>query len=878
MAIANRVTCVLLAAAMQGVLAVQADAGPPDPRGPLNATTAAVVAPVAVPGPLQPDSVSTGYRSLHFNSYVSSGSFPFQLTADNEYFFVSDAIGNVVSQYQIVAGGAAFVRNFGAPGSGAGQFNGPEQVAVVGNDIYVADFSNNRVQRFNKSTGAYISQFGVPGSGPGQFSNPCGLVYNPVNSLLYVSEIGNDRIQTFSTAGIYQGQFASFGAGDGQLDNPWSLAVDSIGNIYVADGSNNRVSKFNSSGSWMRHIGVGISIPIGVAVDNSNVVWVTSSGANDIYAYDARGNYLSYYYGLAPATWAEGYFKDVRGIAATPSLAIAPYNGTSAMLVADGTSKTVQLFSTALQPTAHPPVNTIGGIGDYNAQVAFDSAQNIYVTSFNANLVYKFDKFGTFVTQWGATGSGNGQFSGASGIAIDDSDNVYVADRNNNRIQKFDSSGGYLAQWGSLGTGNGQFNHPSDLATDGSWLYVTEEVNNRVQKFSLTGAYVRQWGTAGSGDGQFNNPVGIAVDRNRNQVYVAEFNASRIQQFTVFGDFIKVLGDSIIGSGTLDGPLGLATDQHGNLYCSDLHNGRVVQYNDNGTYLTNFAVAGPVGVAVDPRTAQIYVGAISGGTINRFGATVGKTDTIGLYRPASQSFLLRNANTPGVPHISVAVIGASATDLPITGDWNGDGIDTPGLYRPATSTFYLWERWTGLSIATADHVLAFGGAGDRPLSGDWDGDGKDSIGVYRPSNGTLYLQNRLLAGPADYGVELGIAGDLGIVGDWNTDGVMSAGVYRASDGRFHVSNRNTTGVVGEDAAYPLGNGRDAPLTGDWSSNGYSGLGVYRSATGTFYLKYTLDNAPADLIVGFDGDRLFRDGFEQLAGDLPLGGHWGSAPE
>jgi sugar lactone lactonase YvrE len=771
----------------------------------------------------------------------------------------------------------SFIRSFGSAGSGAGQFNGPEQVAVVGNEIYVADISNNRVQRFNKTTGAYVSQFGAPGTGPGQFSNPSGLVYNPINGLLYVSEVGNDRVQVFSTTGIYQFQFSAPGAGNGQLNNPYAMAVDSAGNIYVADTTNNRVSKFDSSGAWIRHIGVGAVTPLGIAVDKSNFVWVTSSGTGDVYVYDASGNSNSRYYGSAPPTWQVGYFASATGIAVTPPLTVAPFNGAPAVAVVDGGSQTVQLFSRSVQPTAHPSIDSITGVGNYNGQVAFDSAENIYVTSYNTNQVFKFDKFGALVTFWGSTGFGNGQFHGADGIAVDDNGNVFVSDNNNSRIQKFDASGAYLLQWGSAGTGDGQFNRPNGLATDGSWLYVTEENNNRIQKFNLTGGYVRKWGTFGSGDGQFNDPVGIAVDRNRNQVYVSEYSGNRIQQFTVFGDFIKVLADSTTGGNApLSGPLGLAIDQHGNLYSADLFNARVVQFNDNGTYLTSFAATSPNGIGVDPRNAQIYVGTLSGGTVNHFGAPVGKSDTIGVYRPSTQTFLLRNSNTAGAAYITATVALAQSTDLPITGDWNGDGIDTPGLYRPSTSTFYLWDKWSGLSIASADYVFALGNVGDKPISGDWDGDGKDGLGVFRSSNNTFYLKNMLVAGAPDYSVARDelfhdgfeqAAADIVVAGDWNQDGPASTGFFRSGAGRFQVTNRNTVGVAADDGSYPLGTAADLPVTGDWTHSGYSGLGVFRPSTGTFYLKYNLDNSAADATVVFG-----------TAGDIPIAGTWGSVLE
>lgn len=836
----------------------------------------------AAPGREAPTvaSVSAGYRSMHFVTSMSGFSLPFQLTADGDTVFISNVTSDAVLLYQITAGGLNFVRSFGSgSGTAAGQFSGPEQVAVVGNDVYVADFSNNRIQRFNKSTGAYVSQFGVGGSGAGQLSGPSGLVYNPTNGLLYVGEVNNNRISVFSTSGTYQFQFAALGSGNGQLNNPFVLGVDSRGNVYVADKNNNRGVKFDATGAFLRNIGVGIASPLGLAVGPDDLVTIASSGG-DSYSYDMRGGYISYYYGGAPAAAAaDGYFVNQRSSTVTAPLPFAPFNGTPALVFADAGATSVQVYSRSLQAIAHPPIDGLSGLSGFIGGIAFDSAENIYVTAFNNNSVVKYDKFGNFLLQWGGAGSGNGQFSGPYGICVDDNNFVYVADRNNNRIQKFDSSGAYLAQWGSAGAGNGQFNGPAGLATDGTWLYVADELNQRVQKFSLVGSYIRYWGQLGSGNGDFKNPAGIAVDRNRNQVYVAEYGNSRIQQFSVFGDFVSVLINSTSGSGALSNPVGMGTDQHGNLYVADRGNGRVAQYNDNGTFLAGFAMANANAVGVNPRNAQIYVGAYIGGVVNHYGSVSGKFDTVGLYRPSTRTFLLRSANSPGTPTITATVTGALATDVPITGDWNGDGIDTAGLYRPSTSTFYLWDRWSNLSIANATYVVAFGAAGDRPIAGDWDGDGKDSLGVFRPSTGVVYLRNALTAGAADYSISYGLSGDTPLAGDWNLDGVYSAGLYRGSDRSFHLSNRNTIGSVADDGVYALGNVGDVPVVGDWTHSGYSGIGVYRPSTGAFLLKYNLDASPVDLTTSFDGDLVFRSGFEvPSSGDIPLAGNWGSAPE
>lgn len=79
--------------------------------------------------------------------------------------------------------------------------------------------------------------------------------------------------------------------------------------------------------------------------------------------------------------------------------------------------------------------------------VATDSSDNIYVTDGGSpeTAVQKFTSNGTFITSWGSTGLGDGQFVSPGGVYVDSSDNVSVSDfGENNRIQKFDSNGNFL--------------------------------------------------------------------------------------------------------------------------------------------------------------------------------------------------------------------------------------------------------------------------------------------------------------------------------------------------------------------------------------------------------------------------------------------------
>jgi DNA-binding beta-propeller fold protein YncE len=253
--------------------------------------------------------------------------------------------------------------------------------------------------------------------------------------------------------------------------------------------------------------------------------------------------------------------------------------------------------------------------GFYPSAVALDSSNNVYVADFSNNRVEKFTSSGNYLTQWGGSGSGNGQFIGAAGVAVDSSNNVYVVDYGNGRVQKFDSNGNYLTQWGSSGSGNSQFAYPHGIAVDRSNnVYVTDDGNNRVEKFTSSGNYLTQWGGSGSGNGQFHGAQGVAVDSSNN-VYVADFSNNRVEKFTSSGNYLTQWGNFGTGNGQFFHPYDIAVDRSNNVYVADLSNNRVEKFTSSGNYLSQWGSSGggagqfsaPVGVAVDRRGNFVYV-------------------------------------------------------------------------------------------------------------------------------------------------------------------------------------------------------------------------------------------------------------------------------
>ncbi len=284
-----------------------------------------------------------------------------------------------------------------------------------------------RRNKIDEDNYVFIKKWGSSGTSNGLFNFPWGIAVDSSGNV-YVADASDDRIQKFNSNGGFITKWGSYGSGNGQFIGPWGIAVDSSGNVYVVDSENNRIQKFTSSGSFI-------------------------------------------------TKWTGGYF----------------------------------------------PVGA-----------AVDSSINVYVVDQTRENIQKYSSTGSFITEWGSYGSGNGQFKDPWGIAVDSSGNVYVADSENNRIQKFNSSGTFITEWGGCCSPDGYFDYPVGIAIDLSGnVYVADFSNHRIQKFDSNGNFITKWGSWGLWDenGKFQYPGGVAVDSSLN-VYVADSGNDRIQKFS----------------------------------------------------------------------------------------------------------------------------------------------------------------------------------------------------------------------------------------------------------------------------------------------------------------------------------------------------------
>lgn len=211
----------------------------------------------------------------------------------------------------------------------------------------------------------------------------------------------------------------------------------------------------------------------------------------------------------------------------------------------------------------------------------------------------------------------------------------------------------------------------------------------------------------------------------------------------------------------------------------------------------------------------------------------------GIYR---DGFWLLRFNLTSGPAEAFYPLRLQPGDIPLIGDWNGDGVKTPGIYR--NGWWRLWNHFTWSEWPPDVEEFFFGGLpGDIPVVGDWNGDGIDTVGIYR--SGRWLLRNVNSAGTPNIEFSFGGApGEIPVVGDWDGDGIDTVGVVQGNI--WLLQNANASGPA--DLTFVYGETEDVPVTGDWDGNGTATAGVVRRDT--WYLKNTHATGVADIQFRF----------------------------
>ncbi|HEY5913521.1 MAG TPA: hypothetical protein VJA21_23280 [Verrucomicrobiae bacterium] len=511
----------------------------------------------------------------------------------------------------------------------------PRALATDANGrLFIADWYNNRVRRLDTNgaittvagNGLLASTFRGAYSGDGGPATNASL-YLPAgvavsgDGTVFIADSYNHRVRKVDTNGIittvagngatvhfgsiYYGTYSGDGgpAVDAGLNRPAGVALDSEGNLFIADNYNDRIRKVDANGIITTIAGNGnsgysgdrgwatnasLSSPVGVAVDSAGAIFILDEGNNRI------------------RRITNGIITSLAASASVSSMVGFCLDALGNFVVADESGERVWRVATNGATTLVAGKSTYGFSGDGGAAT-------------------------------------NATFSGPSGVALDGAGNLFIADAGNNRIRKVTPDGLISTV---AGTGFGSFGGDGGPATKATLatpfglafdslgnLFIAESRNDRVRKVSPDGLITTVAGNTNSGysgDGvaatntSLYSPAGVAVDPAGN-LFIADVNNHRIRQVNTNGIIATVAGTgfgSVPVSGQpatnapLDFPDDVALDAGGNLLIADGNINRVFRvdtngilttiagnagrgYSGDGDAATNSTLYNPVGIALD---------------------------------------------------------------------------------------------------------------------------------------------------------------------------------------------------------------------------------------------------------------------------------------
>ena len=518
---------------------------------------------------------------------------------------------------------------------------------------------------------------------------PQRVATDSAGNLYFTSQNSVFKVDSTGTLNLIAGNSRAGFSGDGgpavnaQLNNPQGLAIDPAGNVYIADSLNHRVREV-TNGTIQTVAGTGVPGfqpalspatqtplhgPSGVALDSSGNLYIADTGNHIIRELTTDGLLHTVAGNSYPGNAGDGRGAIFANLFAPQDVAVG---GDGTIYIADTGNARIQYVTGGIINTlAGSSAVGFAGDGGIATSAAFtqpnaifvDSSRQVYIADFGNDRIRKIDTKGTINT---IVGNGTFGFAGdggaataaelnlPSGVALDSSGNIYIADQWNLRIRKVASANistiagnGIISYSGDGGASTrAQLNNPQGTAVDVAGnVYVADTRNAAIRKITKAGVISSLAGTS------LVLPRGIAVDSG-GAVYVADYNDNRVKRVATDGGVTTVAGNGSAGytgdggaatSATLNGPWGVAVDASGNLYIADFANnvirkvsqggistvaGSGVQgYTGDGGPAKQAALNGPSGIAVDS-AGNLYIADTNNYVIREVVAANGNIQTI----------------------------------------------------------------------------------------------------------------------------------------------------------------------------------------------------------------------------------------------------------
>jgi sugar lactone lactonase YvrE len=693
---------------------------------------------------------------------------------------VADSVNNVIRRIDPTGQVSTIAGKSGVAGCVNGyateaRFFQPTGVACSPNGrIYVADASNHMVRVIYPSgqvdtlAGSSDSVGSRDGIGAAaQFSFPVAIAADAYGNA-YVADGSDSIIRKITPEGsvttiagstaqpgdhgvISPPHTVNEGSNDGigpaaQFYFPNGIAVDTAGNVYVADSGNQTIRKIDPSGVVTTIAGQpkqsgyadGSAIaakfngPNGLAVDAQGNVWIADSRNYVVRILDTKGM-VSTVAGLAGVPGTNNGIGSAARFSRPMGVAIRP-NGQA--YVSDADNNTITLVSRSGNATTVAGAgasnlpgnnssagasNAVGAAARFNSPyaVAIEPRTNAaYVADTANHLIRKVTLTGEVTTVAGAAGirgssdgvGGVARFNNPKGIALAPDGTLWIADSGNHILRTISADGSVRTVAGVAGVpgstdGIGtaaRFNSLQGVvvASDG-FIYVADYGNNAIRRCdkngnvkTLAGSPI---GVAGFADGKgtgvlFNNPTSVAID-GRGIVFVADAGNAVIRAVQLDGTVTTVAGypghfitkDGIGPDAGFTAPVGITADGLGNLFVVDLPWGYIRQIEANW------------------RVTEVAGSARSGGSVDGIGSDA-KLTPQGLTVDPSGDIYIADAlnNTIRVGRRTFAS-GADASKLMnvsvLSGASTGDGVLVLGFVLTGSAAQRILIRGVGETLA-----------------------------------------------------------------------------------------------------------------------------------------------------------------------------------
>lgn len=523
-------------------------------------------------------------------------------------------------------------------------------VDAAGN-LFVGDTGNQRIRRIDARTGIITT---VAGNGETGFSGddgvatgasfyrPSGIAVDTAGNL-FIADFGNRRVRRVDAATRIITTVAGNGREDFFGDNgparqaalasPTNVAVDSAGNIFIADLHRIRSvaagtgiittvagqTQFGNSGDGGAATGAFLNVATGISVDASGNLFISDSSNQRVRKVDAATRVIT----TIAGTGEEGFSGD-NGPATSARLSFpvgALTDGAGNVLIADLVNSRIRRVDvTTGTITTFVGNGLAGSSGDggpataaalnFPEGLAFDGSGALYVVDSGSHRVRRVDPTTGIITTVVGTGQpGSGGDGGPAtrasltqpvDIAADASGNLYIVDTGSQRIRRVDSRTGVITTIAGTDRQNGfsgdngpataaALNYPSGVAVDlAGNTYIADSYNHRIRRVAATTGTITtiagngQPMYAGDGgratDASLRFPGGIAVDSAGN-LFIADLENFRVRRVdSTTGIITTVAGTGVIDSSGDGGPArnaglvrpqGVVVDRSGNLFIAD---------------------------------------------------------------------------------------------------------------------------------------------------------------------------------------------------------------------------------------------------------------------------------------------------------------------